>query len=227
MENPLYHTAGRVVVSVDLEGKNSHRFSDGTTIRLERQYNNFNRRETEPVNATVISGDDIPSGAEILISHNALHDVNRIFDYGTLSGTAEASSVKYYSLPISDCFAWRDSDGDLQPLNGYAFGLRVYKPYAGVLTGIEPEVIKNVLLITTGDLCGNICHVLKASDYEIIYQGTRGREERVIRLRHSDSEVIDREEIVAVSGHLTGLFKKGKLLAGLSPGDAVPISQKV
>ena len=58
---------GKVIISVDLEGKNSHTFSDGTKIRLERQYNNLNRRETHPVNAIVIDGEGVKSGSQILI----------------------------------------------------------------------------------------------------------------------------------------------------------------
>ena len=58
---------GRVIISVDHEKKNSHTFEDGTTIRLERDWNNLNRRETQPVNAIVIDGEGIKDGAEILI----------------------------------------------------------------------------------------------------------------------------------------------------------------
>ena len=63
----LIHTFGRVVIKINLEYKNSHTLSDGLKISLQRQFNNLNRRYTEPVNAIVISAEDIPKDAEILI----------------------------------------------------------------------------------------------------------------------------------------------------------------
>lgn len=215
-EDNLIHVEGRVVVKVDMLFKNSHTFSDGTQIKLERQFNNFNRRETQPVNAVVISGDSIPKNSEILISHNALHETNRINNYKTSFEHEDSDRVRYYSLPESDCFAWKDSDGEYHPMKNYAFGLRVFKPYTGIIAGIEPSLIKNVLYITTGHLSGNVCHTLIASDYTIIFQGADGREKQLIRIRHSEDETFDREEIVAVDHGLTGKVNSGELLIGLT-----------
>lgn len=220
----LKHIEGRVVCSVDLEGKNWHTFADGTKIRLEREYNEFNRRITQPVNGTVISAEHIPEGSEILIHHNALHEVNRVYDYKRLSGEDVASDVKYYSLPETDCFAWRDKDGELKPMKNFAFALRVYEPYKGVLQGILPKIVPNVLYITTGELTGLVCHVLKAADYEIIYQGQSGREERIIRCRYFPDEINEREEIVAISNSLTKKVNDGSLIIGLSVSDAKPLN---
>ena len=50
-EIPLKHTVGRVIVVVNTEYKNYTKLND-TTIRLERQYNNLNRRETTPSDQT-------------------------------------------------------------------------------------------------------------------------------------------------------------------------------
>lgn len=215
----LKHTKGRVVIEIDLEFKNSHKFSDGTVIRLERDYENFNKRETQPVNAIVISAEHIPVGSEILISHNALHEVNLINDYKKLSGKQQASGIRYYSLPETDCFAWRNSQGELCPMKNFAFALRVFEPYKGVLQGIEPQLIKNVLYITTGEFSGNVCHVLKASDYEIVFQGQNGREERIVRCRHFEDDYNEREEIVAVDHELTDKLNNGGILIGLTPTD--------
>lgn len=219
----LKYISGRVIVEVDIEKKNSHKFQDGTEIRLERKYNEFNRRITEPVNATVISAEHIPSGSEILIGHNSLHDTNKIFNFKPLSGEAIASDIKYFSLPEEDCFAWRDENNELQPMKDFCFALRVFKPYKGILEGIEPTEIKNVLYITTGYLNGKVVHTLKASDYEIIYQGLDGREARVIRCRHFQDEDNEKEEIVAISGDLTKQVNSGKLLVGLSKSDCKAI----
>jgi hypothetical protein len=216
----LKHVKDRVIIKVDVESKNSHKFENGQTIRLERKYNEFNRRITEPTNAEVISAENIPKGSEILIGHNALHDVNRIFNYAQLSGNVEGSDIRYYSIPEMECFAWRDADGSLKPMKNYAFGLRVYEPYKGFLEGIEPTLIENVLYITTGKLSGNICRTLKASDYEIIFQGQNGKEDHIIRCRHYEDECNDREEILAIDNWLTEKLNNGELLIGLTPSKA-------
>ena len=216
----LKHIEGRVIVSVDTQAKNWHTFQDGTKIRRERQFNEFNRRITEPVNAIVISADKVPSGSEILISHNAIHESNRIFDYTPISGVFEASDIKYYSLHETDCFAWRDEKEQLRPMKNFCFALRVFKPYSGLMLGIEPTLVEGVLYITTGEFKGNVAHVLKAADYEIIFQGKDGREERVIRCRHFEDEYNEKEELVAIAHDLTDKVISGKLLIGLSTKDA-------
>ncbi|MES2382389.1 MAG: hypothetical protein V4538_15185 [Bacteroidota bacterium] len=213
-ECTLKHTFGRIIVKANLQSKNEHSFSDGTKIRLERQFNNFNRRETQPVNAIVISADNIPTGSEILIGHNALHDSNKIFSY-----KSKSPDIQYFSLPEYDCFAWRNSEGKLQPMSNFEFGLRVFKPYEGNIAGIKPMQIKNVLYITTGKFKGLVCHTVEASDYTIIYQGTDGKEAQVIRIRHSDDEDFDREEVQAISHYLTDGVSSGTLLIGLTVSD--------
>ena len=99
--------SNRVIIKVDLESKNSHTFKDGTKIKLERVYDNFNMRYVKPVNAIVVNGVGVTEGSDILIHHNATHDTYRIFNYQ--SPTKEASSdVKYYSIPEQECFLWRE-----------------------------------------------------------------------------------------------------------------------
>lgn len=218
-EENLKHVDGRVIVKVDLKGKNSYRFENGTEIRLEREYNNFNRRETQPVNAIVISAAYIPSGSEILISHNGLHDSNKIFDYEPLSGQENESDVKYFSLPEYECFAWKAPDG-MKPLKNFEFGLRIFKPYGGTLVGVDPDLMVDVLYVTTGELAGNVVNVLKASDYQIIYQGEDGREKYLIRFRHSNEPDFEREEVICVNHELTDKVNNGQLLVGYEIKDA-------
>jgi len=223
----LKHIEGRVIVMVDTQSKNYHTFQSGLKIRRERQFNEFNKRITEPTNATVVSAENIPSGCELLISHNALRDSNRIFDYTPVSGIFEATDIRYYSIPEDECFAWRDEKEELRPMKNFCFAMRVYEPYSGFLVGIEPKRVKDVLYITTGELQNKIVHTLKASDYEIIYQGQDGREERLIRCRHYEDNYNDREEIVAISHVLTEKIFNGELLAGLNTTDAKPITENV
>lgn len=213
---------GKIIISVDLESKNSHTFEDGTKIRLERQYNNLNRRETHPVNATVIDGEGVIAGSQILIHPNCTHDTNRIFNYTSLSGEVESSNVKIFSVDIDKCYAWLD--GNIwRPLKNFDFGLRVYIPYLGPIDGIEPTQIMDVLYVTTGEFEGQVVRTLKSCDYEIIFQGTNGREERLIRFRHFPDQDHEREEVIIVDGYLTEKVYNKELLIGLSPTKATTI----
>lgn len=212
---------GKVIISVDHESKNSYTFESGLKIRLERNWNNLNKRETHPVNAIVIDGDGLKEGSEILIHPNMTHDSYKIHNHTNLSGQVEGSDVKYYSVPVEQCYAWFDEEW--KPLKGFDFGLRVFRPYDGILEGIEPKLMPDILYATTGEFKAKIVHTLKSCDYEIIFQGRQGREERIIRFRHFPGEDHEREEVIAVREDLTELLNKGKLLVGLTPTSAKTI----
>jgi hypothetical protein len=209
----------RVIIKVDLESKNSHTFKDGTKIKLERQYDNFNMRYVKPVNAEVVSAKDIPEGAEILIHHNATHDTYKIFNY--LRPTEEASSdMQYFSIPIEECFMWRSEKGSTwNPLNNFITGLRVFEPYSGILEGIDATLIKNKIYVTSGELSGNVVGTVISSDYEIIYQDDDGTEGKIIRLRYYP-EGNDRNEVISIEHEMTDKVKNGDLLVGYNVSDA-------
>jgi hypothetical protein len=223
----IRHAAGRVVLKCDLESKNFHTFSHGLTIRRERNYDNFNLREVNPVNATVISSEEMPAGAEVLIHHNSLHETYLLRNFQSLSGEETASTVKYYGIPAEECFLWRTDDADeWTPCKGFTTGLRVYEPYRGLLEGIAHKKLKDTLYITHGDLKGKVVRTLHACDYEIIYQGRSGREERIIRLRHFEGEENPREEIICVLDELTEKVNRGELYVGLSASDCAPLNNQ-
>ena len=213
----LNHTNGRVIISIDTEGKNTHTFENGSKIYIGRQFNNLNRRETEPVNAYVISADNIPQGSEILIHPNAIIDSNKIFGFNE-----DISDIKYYSIPAHQCYLWKN-ENDWQPLKGFVTALRVFEEYKGSLIGVEHTKIPNVLYITSGKLEGKVVHTLKACDYEIIFMGSKGVEERVIRCRHFEDEINEREEIIGIDIEMTKRVKKGDLLVGITSNDAKSI----
>lgn len=222
----LKHLEGRVIVSVDLEGKNSWRFESGQTIRYERQYNNLNRRETHPVNAIVISAKDIEPGTEILIHPNAPEEVNQLYNHSPLSGAETGSDIKLFSIPEDQCFIWKDKNGQWQPLEPYATGLRVFAPYLGILEGIEPKQLKNVLYCTSGELRGQAIQTLSHCDYEIIAQGATGREERIIRWRpFGDPKTNKEDEAIAILHDVTDKINSGRYLIGLSVSDAKQLNQ--
>lgn len=213
----------RVIIKINTQNKNFHTFESGLTIRRERQFNDFNRRQTQPVNGYVISAEYIPKGCEVLISHNALHDSNRIFNYK--DGKEDSTDIRYFSIPEYECFAWRDKDGELKPMRNFEFGLRVYRPYIGRISFITPEIIKDVIYVTTGKLKGLVVHTLISSDYTIVYQNKNGQEAQVIRFRHSNEYGFDREEVVAISHDLTEQINNFTLNIGLTPEDCKPLNE--
>jgi hypothetical protein len=223
----LKNIKGKVIVSIDTEYKNSYKLTDGVTIKLERDVENLNKRETQAVNAIVIASDIIPIGSEVLVHHNSCHDVNRIFDYEPLSGESTSSSVKYYSISEGDCYLYRESkEQEFIPCKNIATALRIFKPYEGDLKGILPTLVKDKLFITSGEFKNKVCQTLVSCDYEIVYQGEDGREKKVIRLRHFEDELAhEREEIIAVRNDLTKDVLNGKLLIGLNVNDAKKIEK--
>lgn len=214
----------RVIIKVDLESKNSHTFKDGTKIKLERVYDNFNMRYVKPVNAEVVDAKNIPTGAEILIHHNATHDTYKIFNYQ--KPTTEASSdIQYFSIPIEECFMWRtEKSSTWNALNNFVTALRIFKPYKGMLDGIQPELLNNKLYITSGDLKGKVVNTVISSDYEIIYQKEDGTEGRIIRLRYFP-DGSDRNEIIAINDYMTEMVENGDLLIGYNKSDAKKLNE--
>lgn len=215
----LKHVHGRVVAMINMEVKNTHKFANGTQIRRERKYNNLNFREVNPVNAIVVSAEHIKEGSEILVDYAAVHDSNKVFDYNTGS-----PDVFVYSFREDDCYAYRDERNRWQPTETSEFGLRVYKPYEGVIEGITPALIKDVLYVTTGMLKGRVARTLKACDYQIVFQEDDGKEGNIIRFRHSNDSNFEREEVIGIADDLTELVNSDKLLIGLSANKAKPIS---
>jgi len=220
------HAHGRIIIEVDMQMKNSHTFSDGTVIRLERDYNNLNRRYTQPVQGKVLSADNIPVGAMVLIHHNSLHDTNRLFNYRPLSGTDIASDLRFFSIPEIEAYLWQVPGEEWKPIDGFVTALRVFEPYRGVIQGIPPKLLQDILYITSeGQLKGHVVMTLKSCDYEIVFQDN-GKENRVIRLRHSDTEDLEREEVILVHNDFTKKVNAGELLLGLTPSDAKPLHEK-
>jgi hypothetical protein len=225
----LTHVEGKIVVSVDMNYKNSVTFADGTKIALERKYDNFDEKYTKPVNAIVVSADGIEEGAEIIIHHNCTHDTNRILNYQPLSGEVEAKDVRYFSIREDEAFAWYDKDNKTwMPLKGFDFALHIFKPYKGVLHNIEPTPIKNCLWVTTGQYANNACMTLQASNYRMIFQDRNGREKNIIRFRSEEDLKTQREaEVVCLHHSYTKQVLSGDLLVGLTISDAKPLKEYI
>jgi hypothetical protein len=209
---------GRCLLKCDLDFKNNHTFKDGTTIRLERNVENLNYRETMPVQAECIEENGVvPFGAIVLCHHNSFHPTNQVFNSLSLSGEEIASGVSIYSIPLSECFLWKTKDmKEWDGVKGYAIAERVFQPYNGIIEGILPTKIKDSLYVKTGYNKGKVVRTLKSCDYEIVFRNEEGQEERIIRFRTSYPEHNEREEVLFIDEELTKKVLKGEILVGLN-----------
>lgn len=223
----IKHVKGRVIVKADIEGKNWHTFADGTKIRVERQYDNLDRKHTEQVLGEVISAENIPAGAMVLFHHNCIHPVNQIYNHSKLSGDEIASGVRIFSFLENECFLWKmPGEENWKPNIGFAICEYVFEPYKGELLGIAPKKIKNVLYIASeGNYNGKICRCLNATGLPIIFLNEKGVEETIIRLRTFNEEN-DREEVIAIDNILTSRLNKGELYIGTNERDCKPLNNK-
>jgi len=210
-------TWNNVVIKVDTEKKSVHTFSDGTAIKLERGWNNFNLREVNPVQGIVIdcSNDDVPVNSEILFQHTCFHPTYELFNIKRGSGEDIASPYRYFSVPITLCFAWRKQGGEWQPMKGFLITTRVFEPYKGLLE-MPPKLVPQRLYVKEGELKGNIVITLKNCDYEIVFQGDNGRENYLISTKLED-------EVIAIDDNLNKKYKKGQILIGRTVDEAKPI----
>jgi hypothetical protein len=202
---------------------------NGQELKLARGWNNLNQRETQPVNGIVVDGRaaDLPTGAEVIFNHTSIHPVNRLFNFTGLVDEA-SNPIQYYCILSNECYIWRYPESSTwNACNGIAIADRVFKPYEGFIQGIEPTKLNNVLYIKTGEFAGKVVHTLKHCDYEMVFQGVDGREDRIVRCRHfeGDNKYHEREEIIAVADDLTELVNEGKLLVGLTPSDAKKVNK--
>jgi hypothetical protein len=207
----LKRVHGRVIVKINTEGKNYHTFDDGNTIRIERRFNNLNRRETESCNAIVIDAENIPIGAEVLVYYNSILDTNKIFDYKNKS-----PYIGYYSIKEEDCYMYREGDKWI-PIAPYETALRVFEPYKGELEAVKPKKLADTLYVTSGELKGNVVKTLRGCDFEIIFMDTNGKEGSIIIFRPNGlPEKNLEEEAIAILDEQTRNVNRGTLLIGLS-----------
>jgi len=217
----LKYVDGRIIVKVNYEGKNYHTFENGTTIRRERVFNNLNFRETTPVNAIVISAEKIPANVEILVDYHSIHDSNKIFNYKNKS-----NQIHYYSIKQEDCYLWKDENNEWQPTPPYELALRVFKKYDGIISWMKPEVLPNILYVTTGELKGKIVLTLLGCDYQCVFQDTNGREGNRIRFLPFGNEKVNKEyEAIAIRNDLMKELEEEKLLIGYTLQDCKTLKE--
>jgi hypothetical protein len=95
----LEHTEKRIIVSVDTTSKENYRFGNGVVLKMFPNTNQLDKRFTQPTNGIVVSAENIPIGAEVLIEHNSAHPTNEIFEY-----KSDNPDIKYYIILLNN---WR------------------------------------------------------------------------------------------------------------------------
>jgi len=197
----IFPRPGSVLVEIDIDKKNWHSV-EGTDVmlRLERGVENFNRRETEPVQGIMVSGDidGCSPGDELLLHHNSTHEMHEV------AGVELEYPKKVFSVPISMVYGF-NSSGVWKPTPGFFFGLRVFKLPTGIISH-DPIKIKDTVHVFTGSNKGLVVITLKSCDYEIVFQD-RGREASLIRIRD--------EEVLAVDNESLKKIQKGEYISGV------------
>jgi len=200
---------GSILIKVNTTNKEKYNLTKDIQIKIERGYD-FNQRIDRPALVEVIDGGGIPAGSMGLVNYLSFEKTYEVNSNGLLTKEELKEGYKIYSIPEDMCFAYFHNDEWL-PCKDLYLTLRVYKPYKGMMIGIEPEVLKDRLYCLKGQYAGKVMIVTLHSDYEIIWHNDENREERLIR-------TMDRE-IMAIDDGMTKDLKKGKYLIGYSVND--------
>jgi len=221
----LNHTKGRVVVKMSLNSKNFYKFNNGMEIQLFRKAENMDGAYVELTQGEIISGEGIPTGAELLFHFNAVSLNNRIFNVSQVSGDDIAAGIAYASIERSQCYCWKTEGGEWTLIDPFVLAKKVFKPYRGPLVGIEPQEQKNVLYLTSGRLAGNVVAVLKHSGYRIIFRNDKGQDETMLRCRFYEDDRGPAEmpsEVLAIHDLLTEQVESGEMYVGADASSAKP-----
>ncbi len=213
---------GKMIITIDENYKNTHQLTTDVQIIIQRNTENLNRRYTMPVNAVVLYSDKLPKGTEVLVHHNSFDPNHELFDVFPLDGKYENGGVKVFSIFEYQCFLYRKGE-DWLPCQNFATALRIFKPVKTVFEGILPDLVKDMLFVQSGQYKDKVCMMLSHSDYEIIFNGTDGREKRIIRIVNFEDEDNPKNEIIAIDHAATQQVLNGELLVGLEAKDAKPI----
>ncbi len=227
MSKGIKHVEGRVIIEAQKEQKNYYTLSNGLTIRMERDYNNLDRSYTQQTLGMIISAENIPKGALVLFHFNALVEVNKVYNHSLLSGEEIASGIEYYSVPEGQCYLWKmPGEKDWNPCDFFEIAERVFVPYSGMIQGVEPTKMKDVLYVRSGKYQGNAVKTLDHCDAIIHFRNEEGVDESVIRFRPEEVQSEKREaEAIAILPEVTKKIKNGEYLLGITPSDAKPLKE--
>lgn len=199
---------GRILIKMDTLQKTKYAFANGTTIHIEKGYN-FNRREDWPSLATLIDGDGIPGGAEVLLHHNVTEQTYSVEGEQVLTDQERLDGYKILSVPEDMCFMYREGEGEWMPYKNFLITERIFKKYDGWLVEIQLEQVKNRMFVVKGevefdgekiDLSGKVIVSTVNCDYEIIFHDKNNREQRMMRTREREVLAIDEGMTAELAG---------------------------
>lgn len=195
-----------VLIKIQLDNKEIYIFDNGNQLVISKGFD-FNRRKDSPSFAKVVDGDNIPKGAVCLIHHNASHDSFKVFGVKDDEGK---TINNLFSVAEDMVYMYKEEGKDWMPYKDFLITYRIFKPYLGILTGIEPEQVKQRLYIRKGNIPnyevdGKVLFVTPFSDYECIFH-ENGKETSVIRTRS--------REVLGIDLDLTRRVLKGEYLIG-------------
>lgn len=214
----LKATARNVLCYIETDNKEKYKFKSGVELYVVRGFN-YNLREDNPSIAEVIDGEGFEQGDLILVHHNASHPTYHIEGIEAQGGQIIKN---LYSVPQDMIFCRKGAENkDWIPNKDFLITLRVYKPYAGLIQGVQPDLVVNRLYVVKGDVDGynmegKVACVSPYSDYEIIYREDN-IEKSVIRTRS--------REILGVDLSATEKVLSGEYLVGNNLSDTKKLNQ--
>jgi hypothetical protein len=213
---------GKVLVRIDTKQKERYALEGGPTIIIEKGYN-FNLREDRASMGEVVHAYDIPTGAMVLIHHNATDKTYSVESNDILTDEEYRNGHRILSIPEDMVFCYNEGSGWI-PCKNFLLTKRIFKPYKGSLVGIQPEQVKNRMYVVSGwdewdgkkkDLSGEVVVSLVNCDYLVIWHTKENKEDMLIRTRH--------REIIGLDSGLKKDIQKGKYLIGNTLKDATQL----
>ncbi len=210
---------GSILVKLDTKQKEKYNLTKDVKIEIERGYN-FNLREDRASMGYIVEGGGLKEGDYCLLNYLALEQGYIIQDENILTKEEKKEGFKVLSVPKDMVFATSPDGKDWTPCKNFFLTLRIFKPYGGMILGVEPELVKEKLYVVKGfdeydgkktDLSGKVMCVTANSAYVIEWHNTENREEKLIRTMG--------RELLAIDHSMTDEVKKGNYLIGIETTD--------
>lgn len=215
----------RALIKMNLKQNAKYAFDSGVVIDLEHGFN-FNLREDRGTKGYIIDGCGLPEGTEVLVHYLSSEPQYLVSNEEILTEEEKTEGYKVFAIPEDNVFIYMDKNGEWKPCKEFLITTRIYKPYTGIMVGVEPQLVTNRMYVISGsddwddeqnDLSGKVLVTLDHADYEIIFYSKDNKEGRIIRTRT--------REIQAVDEFLTKKVKKGEYIIGRSPSEAKTLNQ--